>query len=74
MRRVEIIFGHSGPGMGYYFINEDDKAIESLEKFAEMHQTDPDIVTGFCNYTRLYDNPRFIAICEKMNLPLPKTE
>lgn len=58
----------------YYFIKNDDKAIELIEKQVEMHSVGFEIFTGFSNFTRLYDNPRFIAICEKMNLPAPKTD
>jgi hypothetical protein len=32
------------------------------------------IGTGFIDYSRLYDNPRFIALLKKMNIPLPKTD
>ena len=56
-----------------YRSNQDDKAMEWLEKGFEMHHPHmPYIFTGFWNFSRLHDNPRFIKIAEKMNLPLPK--
>ena len=58
----------------YYQIKQDEKAMEWLEKGYEMHDNLAYITTGLSNYTRLYNNPRFIALCEKMNLPLPKTD
>jgi hypothetical protein len=58
----------------YYMINQDDKVLEWIEKGVEVR--DPStlyIGTGYLNFTRLYDNPRFIKVFEKLNLPLPKS-
>jgi hypothetical protein len=58
----------------YYMINQDDKVLEWIERGAEVH--DPSTLyvgTGYVNFTRLYDNPRFIKVFEKMNLPLPSS-
>jgi adenylate cyclase len=51
----------------------EDKALDWLEKGFELH--DPNLpFCAFClmGFNRLYANPRFIEIAEKMNLPLPK--
>jgi tetratricopeptide (TPR) repeat protein len=58
----------------YWYIRADqpDKALDWLEKAFEIH--DPNIMyfitTGRFN-EQLFENPRFIAICDKANLPLP---
>jgi len=56
----------------YIIANQPDKAIDWIEKGFELH--DPQITyiaaTGRF-YEQLFGNPRFIAICEKANLPLP---
>ena len=60
---------------GYYVINQDDKAIEWIEKGFEMHDANVLYLgTGLYSYTRLYRNPRFIEVLNKMNLPLPKSD
>lgn len=56
----------------YIIANQTDKAMDCLEKGFEMH--DPQlgyIVASGRHSEPLYGNPRFIAICEKANLPLP---
>ena len=56
----------------YIMANQPDKAMDWLEKGFEIH--DPAmtyITTKICNFDPLFKNPRFIAICEKMNLQLP---
>ena len=66
----------------YYFIECDDKVIELLEKALETHKRPSSMEysileylgTGFFDYSRLYNNPRFIAILNEMKLPLPKTD
>jgi hypothetical protein len=59
----------------YYMINQDDKAIDWIKKGTAIHQ--PGIVflcsTSYL-FNRLYDNPRFITILKKANLPLPKSD
>jgi serine/threonine-protein kinase len=55
----------------YYFMKQYDKAMDWLEKGYELH--DPAMMyIGWSNSDSLYDNPRFIALLEKMNLPIPK--
>jgi len=58
----------------YIVANQPDKAMDCIEKGFEIH--DPAmtyIATKICNLDPLFKDPRFIAICEKMNLPLPKS-
>ena len=62
--------------MAYRYIaaNQPDKAMDAIEKGFEIH--DPAmtyIATKMLNLDQLFKNPRFIAICKKMNLPLPKS-
>ena len=60
----------------YVRANQPDKAMDWVEKGFEMH--DPMmtyIATKMSNLDPLFNNPRFIAICKKMNLlPLPNSE
>ena len=58
----------------YYMINQDEKALEWLEKAAETGDGNVWMfgTKGF-PFTRLYDNPGFIEILKRSNLPLPKT-
>jgi len=57
----------------HYAIGAYSKALDDLEKGYEMHEPFmPYIVAGQNGYPNLYDSARFIAIIEKMNLPLPK--
>jgi len=49
--------------------NQLDKAMGLIEKGYEIH--DPSMPYMGVMFNSLYDNPRFIAIVEKMNLPLP---
>jgi tetratricopeptide (TPR) repeat protein len=55
----------------YIFANQPDKAMDWLEKGYE--QKDPKVpnITSIFYFEPLFNNPRFIAICKKMNLPLP---
>jgi len=56
----------------YTIGNQPDKAIDWLEKGFELH--DPAmtyITTKILPFTTLFEEPRFIDIVEKMNLPLP---
>jgi TolB-like protein len=58
----------------YLFTNQPDKAMDWVEKGFELH--DPQmtyIATTFYYLDPLFGNPRLISICEKMNLPLPKS-
>jgi TolB-like protein len=77
MRHMEILAegGHVTPiamANGYYMLNQDDKVMEWIEKGVEVH--DADLWSIGRLYPRLYDNPRFIAICKKINLPLSKSD
>ena len=55
----------------YNMLDQHEKAMNWLEKGFESHDPNmPYIAVGFANLNELYDNPRFIAILEKMNLPL----
>ena len=57
----------------YLIVNQPDKAMDWIEKGFEIH--DPQmtyIAVSARLFEQLYGNPRFIAICKKMNLPLPE--
>ncbi len=57
----------------YIMVNQLDKAMDWIEKGFEIHcQSMPYIVTHSLLCEPLFDNPRFISIVHKMNLPLPK--
>ena len=57
----------------YLELKNTEKALEWIEKAFEGHDPDmPYISTYWAEFDQLYDNPRFIAILEKMNLPLPR--
>jgi len=60
---------------GYIVANKPDKAMEWIEKGFESHDPLMTYITKSAQiFEPLYGNPRFIAICEKMNLPLPKSD
>ncbi|MGW8314549.1 MAG: tetratricopeptide repeat protein [Bacteroidales bacterium] len=67
--------GFIGPGVmaiRYMMGNQQDKAMDCLEEAFEIHDPQmPYIAAGGYPFDSLYDNPRFIAILTKMNLPLP---
>jgi len=42
-----------------------------IEKGFEMHEPSMPYIAARGRFEQLYDNPRFIDILEKMNLPLP---
>jgi len=59
----------------YIWANQPDKAMDWIEKGFEMH--DPHMVyltTPARYFNALFGNPRFIAICEKMKLPVPEPD
>jgi TolB-like protein len=57
----------------YFCANKPDKAMDWLEKAYEIHDPNlPMIATRMFNFDPLFNNPRFIEIVKKMNLPLPK--
>jgi len=56
----------------YLVADQLDKAIDWVEKGFEMHDPLMTYITTPAQYfDTLFGNPRFIAICEKMKLPLP---
>jgi TolB-like protein len=67
--------GFSEMAIRYIIANQPDKAMDWIENGFESH--DP-IMTYISTtghfFDTLFGNPRFIAICKKMNLPLPKTD
>jgi tetratricopeptide (TPR) repeat protein len=59
----------------YLWVNEPEKAVEWFEKGYEIRdQTMPYIGTKMFCLEPLFNNPRFIEILKKMNLPLPKAD
>ena len=59
--------------MRYIMANQPDKAMDWLEKGYEWHDpTMTYIATKIFNFDPLFNNPRFLDIVKKMNLPLPK--
>ena len=57
----------------FYWLNNYEKAMEWLEKgYEQRDQNMPYITGGAFAFGSLFDDPRFIAILEKMNLPMPK--
>lgn len=57
----------------YLFTNQPDKAMDWVEKGFEMHDPQMSYISSTIYYLDpLFGNPRFIAICEKMDLPIPK--
>jgi len=58
----------------YMIANQPEKAMDWIEKGFDLRDWQIGyIVASGGQYEPLYDNPRFIAICEKANLPLPVT-
>ncbi len=68
--------GHIPPldiGIRYMLIGQKNKAMDYFEKGFETHDPNmPYLAVGYAQTEPLYDDPRFLAILEKMNLPLPK--
>jgi tetratricopeptide (TPR) repeat protein len=57
----------------YIMANQLEKAMDWLEKGFELHDpTMTYIATKIFNLEPLFNNPRFLSIVKKMNLPLPK--
>jgi serine/threonine protein kinase len=57
----------------YLVADQLDKAMDWVEKGFEMHDPLMTYITTPLRYLdRLFGDPRFIAICRKMNLPLPE--
>ncbi len=58
----------------YLVADQPDKSMDWVEKGFEMHDPLMTYITTPAQYfDRLFGNPRFMAICEKMNLPLPES-
>lgn len=59
----------------YIYANQPEKAIDWIEKGYEMHDPQMTYISSVMyGLDPLFGNPRFIAMCEKMNLPLPKSD
>ena len=57
----------------YSWLSNYEKTMDWIEKGFELRDPNmPYLTTGIYKFDSLYDNPRFIDIIEKMNLPLPK--
>ncbi len=55
----------------YIIANQPDKAMDWIEKGFELHDPQITYITATGRFfEQLFGNPRFIAICEKANLPL----
>lgn len=77
LRQLEVIAqnGFTEPvemAYRYMMVDQVEKALEWLEKGYEgKSPIMPYITTRAFMFEPLFDHPRFIAICEKMNLPFP---
>jgi TolB-like protein len=59
----------------YIYADQPDKAMDWIEKGYEMHDPKMMYIASPARYfDALYEDPRFITICEKMNLPLPEPD
>ena len=68
-------FGFFDMTFRYIFANQLDKAMNWIEKGFESHDPLMTYITKSAQILEpLFGNPRFITICEKMNLPLPKSD
>jgi tetratricopeptide (TPR) repeat protein len=57
----------------YILADQPDIAMDWIEKGYEIHDPQITYITASGRFLeQLFDNPRFIAICEKANLPLPQ--
>ena len=57
----------------YLKLEKDDKVMDYLEKEYKMGGSDmPYISTNINSYDQLKDNPRYIELLRKMNLPMPE--
>ena len=65
--------GFTGMAIGYIIADQPDKAMDWIEKGFELHDPLITYITATGRiFEPLFDNPRFIEIVQKMNLPLPK--
>jgi TolB-like protein/Tfp pilus assembly protein PilF len=59
----------------HYMRGEYSKTLDDLERGYALHEPNiPYLATGDNGFVELYDSTRFIAIVEKMNLPLPMND
>jgi hypothetical protein len=59
--------------MRYIIADQPDKAMDWIEKAYEVHDPQITYIAASGRFLeQLFDNPRFIAVCQKANLPLPK--
>jgi serine/threonine protein kinase len=59
--------------MRYIIANQPDKAMDWIEKGFEIHDPQMTYIAAAGRFfEQLFGNRRFVAICEKMNLPLPE--
>jgi tetratricopeptide (TPR) repeat protein len=57
----------------YIIAKQPDKAMDWIEKGYEIHDPQITYITASGRFfEQLFENPRFIAICEKAKLPLPQ--
>ncbi|MDF1574583.1 MAG: hypothetical protein P1P86_05270, partial [Bacteroidales bacterium] len=78
LRQLEVLAqkGFTAPGemaIRYMMVDQPDKAMDWIEKGFEVRDpVMPYITTQMFFLDPLFDNPRFIEIVQKMNLPLPE--
>lgn len=59
--------------MRYNFVNQREKAMNWVELGYQIHDPNmPYMASGFGKMEALYQDPRFVKIMEKMNLPIPQ--
>jgi len=59
--------------IAYMKANQFDKVMDMVEKGYEIGDQNMPFITTAYDFKSLYNNPRFLAILEKMNLPLPRS-
>jgi TolB-like protein len=80
LRREEVTAKHEyvppmDMALRYMMVGQKEKAMEWIEKGYELRdQNMPYIATHSCLCEPLFDDPRFINIVQKMNLPLPPSD
>lgn len=61
--------------MRYIMANNPEKAMDWIEKGFEIHDPQMTYITASGGHFKLlFGNPRFVAIAEKMSLPLPQSD
>ncbi len=59
----------------YIIANQPDKAMNWIERGFELHDPLMTYITKSAQiFEQLFGNPKFIAICEKMKLPIPESQ